>query len=453
MKNPTAPSRRDILATTAAAAGALTLTGLARGKQSSQRFVVPKAPPKEPIPDGQPIRVGLIGPGGMGRGHLDSMLKQIANGDENFQVVAICDVNQINLDKAAEMARNGQSGVKVDTYAKHEDLLAREDIDCVLIATPEHWHAPIAMDAIAAGKDVYCEKPMTLSIEEAMWMVDTMDANPHMRLQVGTQYMMEEKYQAAKKLIAEGSIGHPTLSQTSYCRNTPDGEWNYYTIDPKVQPGETLDWERWCGNRGVREWDTLVYHRWRRYKDFSTGIIGDLLVHQMTPMMYALDRGWPVRVSAVGGHYVDKEMENHDQVFISAEFEQDHTMIVAGSTINTTGLETLIRGNMANLYLGSVNCDLKPDTPYAEDIDPRTIECKGFETQPALRLDWLKCVRTRGQNRSPVTLAAKCMIIVDLATRAMWEGGTWTFDPQTRVAMCETGAGRPLIEATSKSPR
>ncbi len=423
------PSRRDLLAGTAAAL-TLTSAGLARPRAQQE---IPKAPPKKPIPEGKPVRIGIIGTGGMGRGHLGSMMGQIENKAHDFQVVALCDVNTLRLEAARETAASRQPGVQVDTYANHSDLLDREDIDGVLIATPEHWHAPQAVEALGKGKDVYCEKPMTLTIDDSLWIVRTVDANPHMRMQVGTQYMTLGKYGAAKKLIAEGAIGHPTLSQTSYCRNSLHGEW-LYSIDPNVKPGETLDWERWLGPKGMREWDTEIYHRWRRYKDFSTGIIGDLLVHMMTPMMYALDRGWPVHVSASGGHYIDKAMENHDQVFLTVQFEREHTMIVAGSTCNENGLEVLIRGHEANLFLGSNNCVMRPERVFAEDIEERTIDCARVDPQPTLRLDWIECIRSREMNISPVLLAAQVNVIVDLATRSMWDGRAWSFDPATGEA-------------------
>ncbi len=430
-----APSRREIL-TSGSALTALGLTGYAGASARSADPLprpIPIAPDKAPIPEGTPVRLGVIGPGGMGRGHLNSMMTQIKNKAHDFQVVAVCDVNTINLEKGRKIAADGQPGVEVATYTSYEELLARPDIDGVLIATPEHWHAQISVDAIGAGKDVYCEKPMTLTIEDALWIMRTLDANPHMRMQVGTQYMMLEKYRAAKKLIAEGAIGHPTLSQTSYCRNSINGEW-LYPIDPNVKPGETLDWEKWCGPKGVVEFDTEIYHRWRRYRNWSTGIIGDLLVHMMTPMMYALDRGWPTRVSASGGHYCDKKMENHDQLFITVEFEREHTMAVAGSTCNENGLETMIRGHQANLFLGGNNCVLRPERVFAEDIDEQTINCPQVDSQPALRLNWIECIRSREMNISPVHLAAKVMVIVDLATRSMWGNSAWKFDPTTLKA-------------------
>lgn len=428
------PSRRALLAA-GSAAGALSIGAQGaqqEGAQKTARRPIPEVPAKDPIPEGQRIRVGIIGTGGMGRAHLGALLRQRKADQEAFDVVALCDVNKKWLDEALATA-SAQEGVEVKAYRDYEELLARDDIDCVLIATPEHWHATMAVDAIAAGKDVYCEKPMTLSIGEALWMRDTMRANPGMRLQVGTQFMMYERYGHAKRLIADGVIGQPTLSQTSYCRNSEHGEW-LYTIHPEVVPGEMLDWEKWCGPSGPAEFDTEVYHRWRRYRKYSTGIIGDLLVHRMTPMMYAIDRGWPTRVTASGGHYVDKAMENHDQVFLTVEFEREHTMIVAGSTANEVGLETMIRGHMANIRLGSDDCVLTPERHWVDDIDAQRIKCNGIDAQAALRLDWLKCVRSRGENVSQVDLAAQVMVAVDLATRSMWSGSAWKFDPKTLQA-------------------
>jgi len=271
---------------------------------------------------------------------------------------------------------------------------------------------------------------MTLKLEDALWLNELMKKNPHMRLQVGTQYMMWEKYKAAKMLIAEGKIGKPTFSQTSYCRNSKDGEW-LYGIDPTVQPGEMLDWEAWCGPSGQAEFATEIYHRWRRYRRYSTGIVGDLLVHMMTPMVNAVDAGWPVRVTASGGHYIDKKMENHDQVNLTVEFEGEHTMIVAGSTCNEQGIEAMIRGHEATLYLGGNNCVLRPERIFSEEIDTLDIDCNNDSPQEKLRLDWLSCVRSREQNVSQVEMATKIMVIVDLATKSMWEGHAFTFDPKT----------------------
>jgi predicted dehydrogenase len=426
---PQAPqdsSRRAFLA------GAAALAGVAvAGCQTTSVAAlgqVPKAAPRIPLAPDAPIRMGLIGTGGMGNGHLDAFLSFAEKGLERVQIVALSDVCKPRLDAAIAKCAQAQHA-SVDGYRDYRELLAREDLHGVLIASPEHWHAQMALDAIAAGKDAYLEKPMTLRLEDAFRLRRAVQENDAL-LQVGTQYMMLPKYHEAKRMIAEGVIGKPTLAQTSYCRNSKDGEW-LYEIDPRVQPGEMLDWERWCGPLGPQPFDTKIYHRWRRYRKYSTGIVGDLLVHMMTPMVNALDPGWPVRVSAVGDHVVDKEMENHDQVFLTIQFEKEQQMIVAGSTCNENGLETLIRGHKGNIHLGSEKCQVTPERVFVDELEERTVNCPQIADQDELRRDWLKCIRTREAVKSPVEFGTRIMVIVDLATRSMWEGSAFLFDPAT----------------------
>jgi predicted dehydrogenase len=441
-------SRRDFLSRAAALAGAAAVGGACAtdgGGQVDTR-PIPRSATPAPLGPNDPIKVGVIGCGGMGAGsdgilteergiagHLAALCGYKAAGAENVEVVAVCDVNRKRREHCARKASEAQGGVKVDPYLDHTELLARGDLHGVLIASPEHWHAAQAEDAIAAGIDVYVEKPMTQELEEAMRLRQVVAANDRI-LQVGTQFMMLPKYQAARKLIAEGAIGVPTLLQTSYCRNSKNGEWNYYAIDEDLKPGPDLDWDRWLGRLGPREWDTKVYHRWRRYKDFSTGIIGDLLVHKMTPLVYALDGGWPTRVTAHGSHLIDHEMENFDQVTLTVTFEGGQEMVVAGSTCNEQGLEDMIRGYKATLYLGGNNCELRPERIWVDDVDPQTVECPGISDQDELRRDWLRCIRSRQPNQSPVDYGAKIMVIVDLAARSMWSGQAWSFDPETMSA-------------------
>jgi len=377
-KQTKGPSRREFLTRAAALAGTAAVLGTA-SKSSAKigldpNAKTPKSGQRAALKDGDPIRIGVIGVGGMGTGHVHAMLGINERSEANVQVVALCDVCEPRWQNALIACNEKQTGVETKTYVHHEDLLARDDIHGVVIASTEHWHAGLSIDAIAAGKDVYCEKPMTLRLPEALHMRQVVKANPDIIVQVGTQQMMRPKYQSAKKLLAEGAIGKPTFSQTSYCRNSKEGEWLYYKIDPAWEPGVNLDWDRWCGSLGKRDWDPQVYARWRRYKDYSTGIIGDLLVHVMTPMMYALDVGWPTRVVASGGHYVD-------------------------------------------------------------DIDELDIPSEDIgNDQDALRRDWLNSIRTREPNKSQVDLAAQVMVAVDLASQSMWTGKSFGFDPTTMRA-------------------
>ena len=419
-------SRRDFLTRTAAIAGAGALLGAGVAKAASAP--VPRAKARAPLAPGAPLRIGVIGVGGMGGEHCNSLARLAKDGRESFEVVAVADICAARAaSKREDLAK--LQGIEVQAYANHREMLAREDIHGVLIATPEHWHAQMVEDAVAQGKDAYVEKPMTLRLPEALRLRDLSIANPDAIVQVGTQFMTHEKYHVARRMIAEGAIGKPVFSQTSYCRNSKDGEWLYYGIDPNWKPGENLDWKEWCGPLGMQPWDPAVYARWRRYRKYSTGIIGDLLVHVATPLVMALDQGWPTRVVASGGHYVDHAMENHDQVNIQVEFERGHTMVLAGSTCNEQGLETMIRGHRATLYMAGKDVRVTPERHWVDEIEPETIVCAQNADQDELRLDWIRCMRTREQNVSTIDFATQVMVIVDLATRSMWEGKAFEFDP------------------------
>ena len=426
-------SRRDFLVKSGAvAAGAALFGTLPSCASTASERAIAQGLERTPVgPDGV-VRIGVIGPGGMGTGHVHAFLNFAKRNLEKVEVVAVAEVEKTRRENAKRVCDEAQGQDSCTAYLDHRELLDRKDIHGVVIATPEHWHAPMAEDAILAGKDVYIEKPMTLRLDEALRLREVSLANPDQLLQVGTQKMQLPKYQAAQKMIADGKIGKPTFSQTSYCRNSSNGEWLYYKIEDHWQPGVTLDWDRWCGPLGKRAWDPHVYARWRRYRDYSTGIIGDLLVHEITPMMMALDQGWPTRVCATGGHYVDKKMENHDQVNIEVQFEKGHTMIVAGSTCNEHGLETTIRGHHANIFLGGGNCVMRPERLYADDFDEETVQCPNIgNDQDAHRRNWLDCIRTRRKPLADVELGTQVMVVVDLATRSMWEGKAFTFDPKS----------------------
>lgn len=431
-------SRRHLLAMGAAAtvAGACATGGAEQKKSYVGVRGADRARPKA----GEPIRIAIIGIGApstpaMGYGHLQRICALAKEGKENVQVVAICDVAAPYLERGVKFAKEAQ-GIDVRGYADYRAMYAAEkDLHGVLIATPEHWHGQQAIDAMAAGLDVYCEKPMTYDLEQALELRAAVLANPQNVFQCGTQFLQHRKYWKAKELIAAGVIGKPTFSQTSYCRNSKGGEW-LYGIDDKIVPGQTLDWNAWCGPAGEAKWDPAVFFRWRRYSKWSSGIIGDLLVHVTSPLVYALDQGWPVRVTASGGHYHDTEMQNPDQVNLTVEFEKGHTMTVAGSTCNETGVEAMVRGHMANLYLGGNDCILRPERIFAEEIEEQTFPSasSGLNDQDEHRLHWLGCMRTRKAAIGDVDTAAKVMVIVDLAARSIWTRSAWTFDPATMQA-------------------
>jgi predicted dehydrogenase len=433
-------TRRDFLRHSTALLSAGALLAAASSAQARVPGDVSTVPPPPPA-GSKRLRLAVIGTGGpggcaMGLGHALSFLDLDAKQKANCEIAVVCDLNQLHL-QYAEAAVNEKYkelglATKVETTTKYKEVLARNDIDGVIAAVPEHWHAQAGVDAMAAGKDLYLEKPMALNLEHALALYNAQKAAPHVMVQIGTQGTRQPKFHEARAMIQSGLIGTPTISQTSYCRNSKNGEW-HYTVNPEWKPGVNLDWDEWCRPLGPMAWDPKVYYQWRRYRKTSTGIIGDLLVHVMTPMMLALGQGWPVRVTANGQHLVDKEMENHDTVSLVAEFETGHQMIVTGATNNEVGLETLIRGHKGNIYLGSRHCEFRPERMYAEEIEPQKVECPDIgNDQDVHRLGFLHSIRTREKPMSSVELGTQVMVVVDLATRAMWEGGTWFFDPSTQ---------------------
>jgi len=426
-------TRRDFLKKTAAAATAASVLPayLSADESLDDGRPVPNAQERSPLGPTDPVRIGVIGTGGMGTGHVQSFMRIATEKRANVRIEALCDVCEPRLGRARDTVNKAQGG-EVALYSNCKELLARPDLHGVLIASPEHSHARLAEQAVEAGKDVYLEKPMTLTLKDALRLKKVVEKNPEVVVCVGTQYVMTPGYTAAADMIREGAIGKPVWSQTAYCRNSKEGEWTYYAIDPAWDPKTNVDWDEWCEPLRKVPWNPEVYARWRRYRRYSTGIIGDLLVHQMTPLVRALDLGWPVRVVATGGHYIDKKMENHDQVNINVEFENEHTMIVAGSTCNELGLERIIRGNKGNIYIGGRTATLRPERLWADEVEEREVDAPpGTPTddQTMLRLHWLDCIRTRQQPRSTVELGTKIMVIVDLATRSLWEGGAFSYDP------------------------
>jgi len=412
-------SRRTFLKTSAAAGAAAAIASATPLTAAGYRRV-PGA--------NERVRIGVIGPGGMGSGHVGSFTEFHKSGRFPVDLVALSDVAIPHMERAKAMADQRQTNVPIGLHQDYRKLLERKDVDGIVNATPEHWHAKIGIDAIQAGKDVYGEKPMTLTIEEAFEVKAAVDASKQI-FQVGTQKMALSKYRAAREMVKAGKIGKPLWSQTGYCRNTPSGEWNYYGIENDLKPGVNLDWKMWCGPKGDRPWDPLIYHRWRRYKDFSTGIIGDLLVHEMTPLMYALDSDYPVRVHCAGSHMIDLDMENHDQILITAVFPDGHTMLVAGNTNNEQAFTNMIRGQKGTIYLGGKDAELKPERPFVDDVEAEKSDLPEVADQDELRLNWLDCMKTRQPNFSQVEFATKMMVVVDLATRSAWDGRAWKFDP------------------------
>jgi predicted dehydrogenase len=235
-------------------------------------------------------RVGIatIGLGGQGTSDTKAVLKA-----PGVELVAVADLYDGRLARARETFCPG-----VATTRDYKEVLARSDVDAVIIATPDHWHAPIAIEALLAGKDVYVEKPMVHSVDEGLRLVEAEKKSGRF-LQVGSQRVSSLVYLKAKELLGGGAIGELNLVEAWWNRNSSIGAWQY-TIPPDASP-QTLDWERFLGPAPKRPFDAVRFFRWRNYDDYGTGVAGDLFVHLFSGLHLVTGALGPTRILATGG--------------------------------------------------------------------------------------------------------------------------------------------------------
>ena len=245
------------------------------------------------------LNVAVIGLGGRGSDLLSLILQHRTN-KADVEVVALCDVYQKRLNAASQKV----PGAK--TYTHHQDLLQRSDIDAVFIATPDQWHAPITMAAMLSGKDVYVEKPITHTLEEAK-VVAHKAAELNRVVQVGVQGLSWRRWPKIRQIIQSGMIGQVVAVQGTYSRNDPAGDWNW-PIDAAAGPngvGENhIDWEQWLGSAPKRPFDADRFFRFRKYWDYSGGIATDLHYHIVAPFHVAIANEFPTKVAGMGGLWV-----------------------------------------------------------------------------------------------------------------------------------------------------
>jgi predicted dehydrogenase len=309
------------------------------------------------------IRIGVIGCGGQATGHMRTLVKMRES--DNIDILEVCDV----YDKRAQQAAQLTGGKVVKDY---RSLLGNRDIDYVLIATPEHWHYQMIVDAIAAGKHVYTEKPMTYSIEQARKVAEKMKT-AHVKMQVGVQGMSDDSYETANRFIKEGALGKVVLAQIDYSRNHETDFWEY-SQDPDVRPGENLDWNAFLGPAKKRPFDPDRFFSWRRYWDYSGGIATDLFIHRVTRIIKSLGLTFPDKVVGSGGKFgfPDSKAEIPDTLNFLLDYPEGLTVQLISSQANDTRVAHLIRGHKATLEFTNTGFTIQPQRQYARDAQPVT---------------------------------------------------------------------------------
>jgi predicted dehydrogenase len=275
-------TRRAFLQTTAATTGAV---------MTSKRMLLEPAriPHAWEVPAGDRVRFGIIGVGMQGNGLLATAVAL-----PGVECVAAADLYDGRHTLAKEIA-----GPKITTTRNYQELLNNKDIDCVIAAVPDHWHKQVFVDAVNAGKDIYLEKPMSHSPADGIEMVAAAKKTGRI-VQIGSQRVSSVICQKAREMLAQGVIGDLNLVEGSLGRNDPNGAW-VYPLPTDLTP-QTLDWDTWQGTVPKRAFDGKIFARWRCWKEYGTGVAGDLLVHLVSGMNFML--GWnkpPDRAMALGG--------------------------------------------------------------------------------------------------------------------------------------------------------
>jgi predicted dehydrogenase len=402
------------------------------------------------------IRVGMIGMGGMGTVHLQSFMKQ-SEEEKDITVVAVSEVFTKRKDRARDIAQLQDK----DVHHDYRDLLSREDVDVVLIASPDHWHGQMALDALTAGKDVYLEKPMTHTIEEAQVLVQAVKKTNRI-LQVGNQGLSSPGTHKLKEIIEAGEAGPLLCAQATSSRNSLLGEWNY-RIEPEGTP-ETIDWARWLGSAPKRPFSPDRYFRFRKYWDYSGGIATDLFFHSLGPIVYAMGAQYPTRVSAAGGIYVHKDREVPDTYSTTIEYPNFY-IDMSGSMANA-GMgqhhRQAIFGHKGTLIVERERVLLYPESfpelrARGERGRRQRPEPKVFEFTPEgpqrdartpHTTNFFACVRSRQQPNATAEIGLRIITAIKLGVNAYREGKTKLFDPATQKTIDKPPA-RPQYEGDS----
>ncbi|MEW6236178.1 MAG: Gfo/Idh/MocA family oxidoreductase [Candidatus Omnitrophota bacterium] len=377
-------SRRTFLQSTAKTAG-LAMTASLWPRKANARI----------IGANDKINLGMIGVGGRGGALVDEFLRL----GERCKIVAVCDVWE---------RRKNEEAQKCDAagYTDYHEVLMRSDIDAVVVATPDHWHAKISIDAMEAGKDVYCEKPMTKTIEEAKKVYEASEKLKRI-IQVGSQYASMDMNWQARKIIEEGRIGKQVWSQGTYCRNSREWEWNWpmdMNAGPDKGGDDHIDWKMWLGASPNVDYDPERYFRFRKYWDYSGGIATDLFYHKLAALTVCSGDEFPYRVTGTGGIWVQSDSrEVPDTFFTNIDYPSNRSVIMPSSMASNIGLPTIIRGNCGTIYCDDPEPNhlrVVADEPFGAEFE-KLNGSKEFVVKPEKReghqANFLTCVQTREQ--------------------------------------------------------
>jgi len=321
--------RRTFLAGTVAAGAATRLHASAQGSGG-------------PAAASDRLRIGFAGMGARAQELVDA----IGASGTGAEVVALCDAYRGRAERGR--ARAGGQATIVDDYRR---LLDDRSIDAVFIATPDHWHRQMAIDAVSAGKDVYVEKPMTFAVDEGLDIIAAVDRHKRI-LQVGSQGISGAGQAAARELVKSGRLGAITMIRAAYHRNSDSGAW-LYPIPPDASP-QTVDWSRFLGSAPQKPFSLERFFRWRCYWDYSGGLATDLFVHLLSTIHFVMGVQAPARIAGAGGTFVRKATHEVPDTLVGTLTYPEGFTVQLSCTLNSaagaeSGVEFL--GNKASLRM------------------------------------------------------------------------------------------------------
>ena len=397
------PSRRTFLKASGAGAAALAFpASIARGANET-------------------LNIGLVGVGGRCRALASALVKV-----PDVRIAAVCDVYGPNVDAGRKIA-----DPKAFASAHYKELLDRKDLDAVLIATPDHWHTPIAVDACEAGKDVYVEKPLTHNLEEGKSIVEAQNKNRRI-VQVGMQQRSMPQYQRAREMIREGRLGTVFKVHLTWNRNQERSRPGPQGIDLS-----RLDWKAFLGNAPDQPFDDYRYRNWRWFWDFGGGIFTDLMVHQIDIAHLLLGLDHPTTATSIGAfHQNEGVWQTPDTVQTLMTYPGGLQAHFEGTFCNAREGECIIfMGTEASLYLDRGRLELIPERGKKEPEDliigsgPKG---RDFYEQPDGELlhltEWARCIKTRSTPSAPAEAGVSAASAAHLANRALRSGQVVKWD-------------------------
>lgn len=469
-------NRRDFLKTTAVGAGAVALAAASYNRVYGAN---------------ERIGVAFLGVGGRCQAHLE-IISKLSKENKGVAPVGVCDVWDGYEGKYTRVRGGKQEeriysqglypsakkvGLNIDdkkhVVKDYRRLLELKEVDVVCVATPDHWHAKMCIDAAEAGKDVYCEKPMTKTIDEAHAVVDAMVKNNRV-MTVGVQSMADPTWRMAHEMICKGKIGHVAQGQTSYYRNSLVGQWRYYRLWKEMSPS-TINWDMFLGHqfevmKGVPlgpklPFDRAMFGQWRCYWPFGGGMFTDLFVHQTTHMIAAMGVRYPGRVVGGGGLYLEyDERDVPDVASIVADYDEGCQLLITATMISAYPIEEVIRGRLGTIKFVKGGFTVIDDNPnmgagiparLEESIKGEMVECNpptglNADTE-ALWLNFLECVRSHKRDTlSTPELGAAAFTTVAMGVQSYRQGKVLFWDKQGRKPTEADSSWASRLEARSK---